>query len=293
MALYNRRHRWVFHHRPTAAAPWVPSMAMGARKRGGSRGIRAGMEGIAEAAQPSRCAAARRGTAMTGARARRTPPRRASHRAHCHWRWALLSGAWGRWWPWRGLAPAAAAAGKFFRRCAHTKSEILNPNLGPNAGNHVEPEEGIRNRAYLHAREAHLPSKSGTTKQSLNGSWCQHPETRPGFGRFPPRFSGYTSENPFDLLSATFIIPRPTEKRKVEKRSLAQTFVQHPPPIPNTQQTAVLRPRAPRVSSRPPRACEFASLHIMKSCAYTSRLQQCPWSRARRGGRPPKLAWAP
>ena len=77
----------------------------------------------------------------------------------------------------------------------------------------------------------HLPFKIWYHKTVLNGSWCQH-RNRRGFGRFPPRFSGYTSENPFDLLSATFIIPRPTEKRKVREKVARPNVCSAPAPHP-------------------------------------------------------------
>ena len=112
-----RWRRWRTHHqlgvvvaaRCRQCESWPRSRASGAARREASfrlhpwatsrlsvnQSVRRGpcwSEGIAEAAQPSRCAASRRGTAAPrgGGRGAR---RHAGHR-HVPWRWSLLSGTW-------------------------------------------------------------------------------------------------------------------------------------------------------------------------------------------------------
>ena len=55
-------------------------------------------------------------------------------------------------------APAVTSARRRLLKC-YLESNLNRARFWLHAGDHVEPEEEIRNRAYLHAHDSDLPSK--------------------------------------------------------------------------------------------------------------------------------------
>ena len=52
-------------------------------------------------------------------------------------------------------------------------SKLNRARFWIHAGNHIEPEEEIRNRAYFHARDSDLPQKAGTRSGAVQDGYTR------------------------------------------------------------------------------------------------------------------------